>query len=80
MNQAELMVTGVCLELIWGSPRKMGLIRKLPGTLGVRLRRTSLQSAPTCLYGHPLLTPTMAVPSFGPVAITLSPPAIPRAE
>lgn len=53
VNQAELMVAGVCLELIWGSPRKMGLIWKLLGTLGVILRGTSLQSVPACLSGSP---------------------------
>lgn len=53
VNQAELMVAGVCLELIWGSPRKMGLIQKLLGTLGVILRGTSLQSAPPASLGPP---------------------------
>lgn len=53
VNQAELMVAGVSLELIWGSPRKMGPIRKLLGTIGVILRGTSLPSAPPASLGSP---------------------------
>lgn len=51
VNQAELMLAGVCSGRIWGCPRQTDLIPKLPGIAGVIVRGTSLQSAPSASLG-----------------------------